>query len=63
MQGFYLDTGPGPQTLKIGDWKAGYFGTVKKEEFFSTPELRVTATRGTEQVFHERPGVLAQVRL
>ncbi|ANZ50338.1 putative virion structural protein [Erwinia phage vB_EamM_Phobos] len=41
MQGFFLDTGPGPQTIKRGDWAAGYFGTVAKADFFDTPELKL----------------------
>ncbi|HHS7556201.1 TPA: hypothetical protein ACTPQ1_004491 [Salmonella enterica] len=40
-QGFFLDTGPGPQTLKRGDWAAGYFGTISNAEFFNTPELKL----------------------
>lgn len=55
MQGFYLDTGPGPQTLKMGDWKAGYFGTVKKEEFFSTPELKLLLPAGRNKFFMNDP--------
>lgn len=55
MQGFYLDTGPGPQTLKMGDWKAGYFGTVKKEEFFSTPELKLLLPAGRNKFFTNDP--------
>lgn len=39
MQGYYLDTGPGPQTLLRGDWAAGYFGAIPKEEFFTQKEL------------------------
>ncbi|ANZ48726.1 putative virion structural protein [Erwinia phage vB_EamM_ChrisDB] len=47
-QGFYLDTGPGPQTLKRGDWYAGYFGTLTNAEFFNTTEIKqlLPAARG-----------------
>ncbi|QVW28667.1 putative virion structural protein [Erwinia phage pEa_SNUABM_8] len=39
-QGFFLDTGPGPQTLKRGDWYAGYFGTLTNAEFFNSTEIK-----------------------
>lgn len=38
-QGFFLDTGPGPQKLLYGDWHAGYFGTVTPAELFTYAEL------------------------
>ncbi|ECG1252575.1 hypothetical protein DRU65_02645 [Salmonella enterica subsp. enterica] len=38
-QGFFLDTGPGPQKLLYGDWHAGYFGTVTPAELFTHAEL------------------------
>ncbi|EMS7630797.1 hypothetical protein WDI47_004640 [Salmonella enterica subsp. enterica serovar Bredeney] len=38
-QGFFLDTGPGPQKLLYGDWHAGYFGTVTPAELFTNAEL------------------------
>ncbi|EEI3987117.1 hypothetical protein OHI49_002317 [Salmonella enterica] len=38
-QGFFLDTGPGPQKLLYGDWHAGYFGTVTPAELFTNVEL------------------------
>ena len=50
-QGFFLDTGPGPQTLKRGDWGCGYFGTLTKEEFFNTPELKVLLPAGQAALF------------
>lgn len=49
-QGFFLDTGPGPQTLKKGDWGCGYFGTVSKDEFFNSPELRLLLP-STQNIF------------
>lgn len=47
-QGFYLDTGPGPQTIRRGDWSVGYFGTVTSADFFNTPEIKllIPAARG-----------------
>lgn len=38
-QGYFLDTGPGPQKLLYGDWHAGYFGVVSQEELFTHAEL------------------------
>lgn len=38
-QGFFLDTGPGPQKLLYGDWHAGYFGTVTPAELFTNTEM------------------------
>lgn len=43
-QGFYPDTGPGPQTILRGDWASGYFGTVPNTEFFNTAELKLMLT-------------------
>ncbi|AWN08863.1 putative virion structural protein [Salmonella phage SPAsTU] len=40
-QGFFPDTGPGPQTLKRGDWACGYFGTLTNAEFFNRQELQL----------------------
>ena len=34
-------TGPGPQTIKRGDWAFGYFGRVPVGEVFSAQELRL----------------------
>lgn len=31
-QGFFLDLGPGPRDILIGDWDNGYFGTVDIKE-------------------------------
>lgn len=39
VQGFYLDTGPGPQKLLMGDWYAGYFGFVSTADFASRDDL------------------------
>lgn len=54
-QGFFLDTGPGPQTLKKGDWGCGYFGTVTKEKFFSTPELKTLLPAAQAEGFVNDP--------
>lgn len=54
-QGFFLDTGPGPQTLKKGDWGCGYFGTLTKEEFFNTPELKLLLPAGQAAMFVNDP--------
>lgn len=54
-QGFFLDTGPGPQTLKKGDWACGYFGTLTKEEFFNTPELKILLPAGPASMFVNDP--------
>lgn len=32
-------TGPGPQTIRQGDWRFGYFGPVTTAELFTTAEL------------------------
>lgn len=52
-QGFYPDTGPGPQTILRGDWASGYFGTVPNTEFFNTAELKLmlTAQQGNMLVY------------
>jgi len=39
VQGFFLDTGPGPQKLLMGDWYAGYFGYVSNADFISRDDL------------------------
>lgn len=39
VQGFFLDTGPGPQKLLMGDWYAGYFGQVSTTEFASRDDI------------------------
>ncbi|QXO09595.1 hypothetical protein pEaSNUABM11_00171 [Erwinia phage pEa_SNUABM_11] len=39
VQGFYLDTGPGPQKLLMGDWYAGYFGFVSTTDFASRDDI------------------------
>lgn len=39
VQGFYLDTGPGPQKLLMGDWYAGYFGFVSNQDFASREDI------------------------
>lgn len=37
---FVPDTGPGPTTLKRGDWKCGYFGRFPIGQLLSPPEMR-----------------------
>lgn len=54
-QAFYLDTGPGPQTILRGDWKSGYFGTVTKQDFFSTPELKMLLPTNQGNLFSYDP--------
>lgn len=39
VQGFFLDTGPGPQKLIMGDWYAGYFGFVSNQDFASRDDI------------------------
>lgn len=34
VQGYFPQTGPGPQELLRGDWYCGYFGTLTNSEFF-----------------------------
>jgi len=34
VQGYFPQTGPGPQELLRGDWYCGYFGTLSNTEFF-----------------------------
>ncbi|HCJ9458870.1 TPA: hypothetical protein NV912_004710, partial [Escherichia coli] len=50
-QGFYPDTGPGPQTILRGDWASGYFGTVPNTEFFNTAELKLMLTAQQGNMF------------
>lgn len=45
VQGFFLDTGPGPQKLLMGDWYAGYFGVVSNQELASRDDI-IGATGG-----------------
>lgn len=39
VQGFFLDTGPGPQKLLMGDWYAGYFGVVSNQELAAREDI------------------------
>ncbi|QNN97566.1 glycosyl hydrolase [Proteus phage 7] len=54
-QGFYPDTGPGPQTILRGDWASGYFGTVSNTEFFNTAELKLMLTAQQGNMFTYDP--------
>ncbi|ANZ48451.1 putative virion structural protein [Erwinia phage vB_EamM_Caitlin] len=54
-QGFFLDTGPGPQTLKKGDWGCGYFGSLTKDEFFNTPELKLLLPAAQASLLNNDP--------
>lgn len=54
-QGFYPDTGPGPQTILRGDWASGYFGTVPNTEFFNTAELKLMLTAQQGNMFTYDP--------
>lgn len=54
-QGFYPDTGPGPQTILRGDWASGYFGTVPNTEFFNTAELKLMLTAQQGNMFVYNP--------
>ncbi|QXO09601.1 hypothetical protein pEaSNUABM11_00177 [Erwinia phage pEa_SNUABM_11] len=45
QQGYFLDTGPGPQSLLMGDWDTGYFGRVSNTDLFDY--LSLNAALGT----------------
>lgn len=39
-----VNTGPGPETLAVGTWEWGYFGTLNASEFFTASNLTSTIT-------------------
>lgn len=39
MQGYFPNSGPGPQSLKAGDWTLGYFGRVSLADFATAQEM------------------------
>lgn len=43
IHGSWDKTGPGPQTIRRGDWKAGYFGLVTTAELFTVSQLAAAA--------------------
>lgn len=43
IHGNWNKTGPGPQTIRRGDWKAGYFGLVPVTELFTVSGLAAAA--------------------
>ncbi|MNF44313.1 hypothetical protein D3C85_787500 [compost metagenome] len=51
IHGYFPDSGPGPQTLKRGDWKRGYFGRVLVGDFLNIAETRSVSglTAGTAE--------------
>ncbi|ANZ50590.1 putative virion structural protein [Erwinia phage vB_EamM_Stratton] len=56
VQGFFLDTGPGPQTILRGDWYCGYFGPVAAADFFTTAEIKALLTTTQAGVVSNEPG-------
>lgn len=57
VQGFFLDTGPGPQTILRGDWYCGYFGPVNAADFFTTAEIKALVTSDQAALFANEPAV------
>lgn len=55
VQGFFLDTGPGPQTILRGDWYCGYFGPVAAADFFTTAEIKALLPTNQAALFSNEP--------
>lgn len=55
VQGYFLDTGPGPTEIMRGDWACGYFGPVSTTDFFSLNDVRSQLTAAQLSSYNREP--------